>query len=122
MRALTESMARILIGNLVSDYFDVGLALFDAAESDNSEQGFSGEAFERGLIFGALKGGYEIGRKLLQDCHELGYPGPGDSEIVPGSGIRSLRVFRKIFLNPDGHGDDVFVNWIRPLKLGQRIV
>ena len=93
-------------------------ALFRSAESGNAKQGFTGESFKQGLIFGRFHDRNKVVREVLNYGHELGYPGPGDAEAVACGCLCSLRIFDQIFLNLDGHGHDILVN--RPWRLGQR--
>ena len=65
------------------------------------------------MIFGCFHDRNKVVREVLNDGHELGYPGPGDAEVVTSGSLCSLRVFYQIFLNPDGHGYDIFVDWLR---------
>jgi len=80
------------------------LALFRGAEGGNTKQGFAGESFKQGLIFGRFHVRNKAVWKLFKDGHELRYPGPGDAEVVARGGLCSLRIFDQIFPHLDGHG------------------
>lgn len=98
-------------------------ALFWGAERRDAEQGFTGESFKQGLIFARFHGRNKVIREVLNDSHQLGYPGPGDAEAVARGGLCSLRIFDQIFPHLDGHGHDVFVNRLwRLWERRQRIV
>ncbi len=94
------------------------MAFFGGAEGGDAKQGFTGESFKQGLVFGSFHDRNKVSRELLNDGHELGYSDPGDAEMIARGGLCSLRIFDQIFLNLDGHGHDILVN--RPWRLGQR--
>jgi len=91
---------------------------FRVSKGGNAEHGFTGESFKQGLIFGRFHDRNKVIREVLNDGHELGYPGPGDAESVARGGLCSLRIFDQIFPHLDGHGHDVLVN--RPWRLWER--
>jgi|GEM_PF-3586255 len=96
----------------------MGFALFWGVKGGDAEQGLAGESFKQGLIFGRFHDRNKVVREVLNDSHQLGYPGPGDAEAVARGGLRSLRIFDQIFLHLDGHGHDILVN--RPWRLWER--
>lgn len=86
---------KLSLGYSVPDSFYVRLALLGSVQAGYSEQGFAGESFDEGLVFGGFQVRDEVSRDLLKDRHELGYPGSGDADLLPEH--LSLSRIRELF-------------------------
>lgn len=67
------------------------LTLFRGVERGDTKQGFTGESFKQGLIFGRFHDRNKVVREVINNSHELGYLGAsGRMNIATRSSGRVL--------------------------------